>query len=167
MAKTSGELEKERVRYKNQIIINDFDTCYYCKSNGLKEIDTFCPNCSFPQRGKQEDMKKFIWNIKNKEKLLADKQKALNIVRNILYFFALLKCINALVLDLMINVNFPAFLFSIIEAGIYFSLGLWSRKQPFLAILTGVNLYIIYNVILALSDPNTISQSLFIKFISC
>ena len=38
------------------------------QSMGMKEEDMFCPNCGFPQRGGQEKMKSFIWNIKNSRK---------------------------------------------------------------------------------------------------
>lgn len=165
MAKTSGQLEKERIRQKSQIIINDLTTCYYCKSTGLKETDIFCPNCAFPQRRTQAEMKKFIWNVNNKKKLLDDHKKAINKARNILYILAGLNLLAGILLGLILNVNIPILLSCIIGAGIYFALGIWSRTQPFPAILSGFFVYIVFIVISGIADPHTIYQGLIWKVI--
>ncbi|NTW33912.1 MAG: hypothetical protein HGB12_15070 [Bacteroidetes bacterium] len=165
MAITSGQREKERIRQRTQININDLTTCYYCKTTGLKENDNFCPNCSFPQKGSQAEMKNFIWNINNKQKLLVDQKKAINKARNILYILAGMNFVLGILLGLIINVNIQILIACIISGGIYFLLGLWSRKQPFPAILSGFFVYIVFIVINAIADPNTIYQSLFWKAI--
>ena len=162
MTKTSGQLEIERRNLMNQITIDDLSVCYFCNSTGLKDSDLFCPNCAFPQRGTQTEMKKFIWNVNNKKKLLEDKKRAVNKARNILYILAGLNLIIGILLGLLYR-NPPILIGGVIGSGIYLALGLWSRTQPFPAILSGLFVYIVFNVINAIADPNTIYQGLIWK----
>lgn len=163
MEKTSGQLEVERIRERNRIQIEDMSTCYYCKSTGLKEEDHFCYNCGFPQGGTQEEMKLFIWKIKNKEQLLVDKKKSVRKATNILYILAGLNLVIGLILGLVVMVNVAVLIASLISAAIYLSLGLWSRKQPFPAILSGFFIYIAFNVLNAVIDPTTLYQGILWK----
>ena len=165
MAKTSGQLEKERIRQKSQIIIHDLTTCYYCKSTGLKESDMFCPNCGFPQRGGQDKMKSFIWNIKNKKTLLEEQKKAVNKARNILYILAGLNLLFGLILGVFTGLDIPVLIGCVLAAGIYFILGLWSRKQPFPAILSGLFVYIVIQVMGAIADPDTLYKGIPLKIV--
>lgn len=165
MAKTSGQLEKERIRQKSQIIIHDLTTCYYCKSTGLKESDMFCPNCGFPQRGGQDKMKNFIWNIKNKKTLLEEHKKSVNKARNILYILAGLNLLFGLILGVFTGLNIAVLISCVIAAGIYFILGLWSRKQPFPAILSGLFVYIVIQVMGAIADPDTLYHGIPLKLV--
>jgi len=165
MAKTSGQLEIERRKQSSQIIINDLTTCYYCQSTGLKENEKFCPNCAFPQNGTQTEMKKFKWNIQNKKKLLADQNKAINKARNILFILAGLNLLLGIFVGLIASVNVPILIGCIIGAGIYLGLGLWSKTQPFPAILSGFFVYIVFNFMSAIADPQTIYQGILWKVI--
>ena len=165
MAKTSGQLEKERIRQKSQIIINDLTTCYSCKSTGLAEKDVYCPNCAFPQRGTQAEMKNFMWKVNGKKKLLADQKKAINKARNILYILAGLNLLVGIITGFLPSFNIAMLLSGIISAAIYFALGLWCRKQPFPAILSGFFVYIVFIAIAAISDPHTLYQGLFMKIL--
>jgi ribosomal protein L37E len=161
---TSGQLEIERRRQRSQITIDDLTTCYYCGSTGLKETDLFCPNCAFPQRGTQAQMKKFIWNVHNKKKLLEDQKKAINKARNILYILAGINLVFGTILGL-VKSDIPTLIVCVIAAGIYFALGQWSKKQPFPAILSGLFVYIVFNVIAAIADPTTLYQGLIWKVV--
>jgi hypothetical protein len=162
MAKTSGQLEKERLREKSQIIITDFTTCHFCKSTGLNHQDHFCPNCAFPQLGTQAEMKNFKLAFSEKQKLLDKKKKAVAKARNILYILAGLNLAFGVILAL-IEFNLGVLIINCFAAGVYFSLGLWSRKQPFPAILSGFFVYIVFNVISGIADPSTIYQGVFLK----
>ena len=164
MAKTSGQLEKERIRQKSQIIISNPAVCYYCKSTGLSETDIFCANCAFPQGGTQSEMKKFIWNIHNKKKLLADQKKAVNKARNILYILAGVHLLAG-ILGLAIMASVPFFIVLAIQSGIYLGLGLWSRRQPFPAILTGFFIYMVFIVIDAVDNPSSLLSGIIWKII--
>jgi len=149
---------------KRQIVISNPSECYYCKSTGLTEVDKFCPNCAFPQQGGQKMMKKFIRNINNKHTLLADQKKAINKARYILFGLSILFTLLSILLGVVTEFNLGVLLTNLVVAGIYLGLGLWSRKNPFPAILTGFFLYITLIVINAVINPMTIIQGLIIKF---
>lgn len=163
MEKTSGQLEVERISQRNLIVIEDMSTCHYCKSTGLKDEDKFCFNCGFPQGGTQEEMKMFIWRIKNKQQLLLDKKKSVKKATTILYILAGINFVFGIILGLIVEINIPILIVSVVVAGIYFTLGLWSAKQPFPAILSGFFVYIALNVINAIADPNTIYMGILWK----
>lgn len=165
MQKTSGQLERERRLKQSEIIIHDYTVCHYCKSTGLSEEDNFCPNCRFPQRGSQMDMKRFLINVKKKEQILGDKRKAVKKARNILYILASLNLLVAVLLGIIINFNIEVIIGGAIGAGIYFGLAIWSKKKPFAAILSGFFVYIVFNLISAIGDPQTIFHGMIWKII--
>jgi|GEM_PF-429905 len=154
---------RQRSEARRQIVISNPSVCYYCKSTGLTDADKFCPNCAFPQKGSQTLMKKFIWNINNKHSLLVDHKKAINKARNILFGLAILFTLFSILLGVVIQFKLVLLVTNLVIAGLYLSLGLWSRKNPFPAILTGFFLYITLIVINAVIDPGTIFQGFLMK----
>lgn len=163
MAKTSGQIERERRLKRSQIVINDLTTCYFCKSVGLKEHDKFCPNCRFPQRGSQIEMKRFLGDVSKKKDLLADQQKAVRRARNILYFlggFNLLFAFTAFFPD---QFDVATSIGGLIGAAIYFGLGVWSKRKPFAAILSGFFIFTVFIVMNAIVDAHTIYQGILWK----
>lgn len=165
MVKTSGQLERERRQKISEIIITDFTTCHYCKSTGLNEQDKYCPNCGFPQRGTQIEMKRFLIDVKKKKELLYSKLKAVKKARNILFILAGLNVLIGIILGVLVNFDIAILIGSLIGAGIYFGLGMWSKNKPFAAILTGFFVYIVFNVMSAIADPHTIYQGIIWKVI--
>lgn len=165
MTKTSGQHERERRQKNWEIIIQDYRVCYFCKSTGLNEENKFCPNCRFPQRGSQTEMKRFLIDVRKKKELLANKKKAVTKARYILFILAGLNFICGLILGVIIKFDIALLIGCIIGAGIYFGLGMWSKKKPFAAILSGFFVYIVFNVISAIADPHTIYQGIIWKVI--
>jgi hypothetical protein len=165
MVKTSGQLERERRLKMSEILITDFTTCHYCKSTGLNEQDKYCPNCRFPQRGTQIEMKRFLFDVKKKNKLLSDKLKDVKKARNILFILAGLNVLAGIILGVLVNFDIAILIGSLIGAGIYFGLGMWSKNKPFAAILSGFFVYVVFNVISAIDDPQTIYQGVIWKVI--
>jgi len=148
-----------------QFNIKDKSVCFYCKSKGLKESEKYCPVCAFPQGGSQIEMKTFILNVKKKKELLEKKKKAINKARIILYVLAGLNLLIGLIIGLIISVNIPVLLSCGIGAVIYLLLGVWCEYQPFPAILSGLFVYLVFNVIAAISDPHTIYQGIIWKVV--
>lgn len=165
MTLTSGQLEREMRLRESEIIIEDYTKCYYCNSTGLNEQDKFCPNCRFPQRGTQFEMKGFLNSVKKKKQLLEDKKKSVKKARNILFILAGLNLILGLIIGAILNFDAAIILGSVIGALIYFVLGMWSRKNPFAAILSGFFVYIVFLVLGAISDPESIYRGLLFKII--
>ena len=166
MTLTSGQIERELIKQRNQIVIDDYSTCYYCDSKGLKESDLFCPNCAFPQGGTQVEMQKFLLEVLRKKNLFKDKKKAIKKARNILFILAGLNFVFAIIFGLLkTDTNLTIFFSCLIGAIIYFALGMWSQIQPFPAILSGFFVYIVTQVLSAIADPTTIYQGLLWKVI--
>ena len=165
MEKTSGQIDRERRLKKSEINIKDLTICHYCKSTGLGDDDKFCPNCGFPQRGSQIEMKRFLNRLRRKMELLADYKKSIKKARNILFILAAVNLLYGLIMGVFISVNMAVLISSIIVAAIYFALGMWSRNKPFPAILSGFFVYIVFNVLAAIVDPHTIYQGLIWKVI--
>jgi hypothetical protein len=154
---------RQRSEARRQIVISNLSICYYCKSTGLTETDNFCPNCGFPQRGSQAQMKKFIWTINNKHTLLTNQKKAVNKARYTLFGLSALFVLFSIGLSFIDGFNLILLLSNFVIAALYLGLGLWSLKNPFPAILTGFFLYITIIVINAILDPATIFSGLLIK----
>jgi hypothetical protein len=165
MAKTSAQIRREKRLKKREIVITDYTVCHYCKSTGLNEADNFCPNCRFPQRGTQAEMGKFMGQIVLKKSALDDQKKAIKKARNILYILAGINLLYGLILGLIVNFDAAILIGSIIGAGIYLALGIWSKKKPFAAILSGFFVYIVFNVMGAIADPHTIYQGIIWKVV--
>jgi hypothetical protein len=154
---------RQRSEARRQIVISNPSVCYYCKSTGLTESDNFCPNCGFPQKGNQASMKRFIWNVNNKHTLLDKHKKAINKARNILYGLSAICLVVGILVGVLTKSNISIIITNVIASGIYLSLGLWSRKNPFPAILTGFFVYITIQVINVIYYPSTIYQGLVLK----
>jgi hypothetical protein len=154
---------RQRSEARRQIVISNPSVCYYCKSTGLTEADNFCPNCGFPQKGNQAQMKRFIWTINNKHTLLENQKKAVNKARYILFGLAGLFTLFSILLGAVLKFDLATLVSNFIIAAIYLGIGLWSLKNPFPAILTGFFLYITIIVINAILDPVSIFSGLLIK----
>jgi hypothetical protein len=160
--KTSGQLEVERLRERNKITINDITICHHCKRPDLQQDEIYCPNCGFPQLGNENDQRKFIAKF-NVEKMYEEAYvKAINKARNILYILAAINLAFGLIVGLL-NDDIATIIGGVLAAGIYFSLGLWSKKKPFPAIVTGLIVYITFIVIGALINPMSIFAGLIWK----
>ena len=48
-------------------------------------------------------------------------------------------------------------------AAVYVALGLWSKKKPFTAILIGLIVFVVLQVLNAIADPSTLLQGWYIK----
>lgn len=164
MQKTSGQLELEKLRKKKEIIIPDFSTCYYCKSTSLKTEEKYCPNCRFPQLGTQKEMQGFLYRIRLKKELLAEKKKQINKSRNILYTLGIINIVLGIIRYYQ-HENFIDILVTLILGGIYLALGFWSIKKPQPAIIAGLFTYIVLIVLGALMDPELLIKGILLKIL--
>jgi hypothetical protein len=165
MSPTSGEIEREMLRKKREIVIPDMSVCYYCKSTGLREEDKFCPNCGFPQQGTQQEMQGFLIKIKHKNELLAEQKKKINRARNYLYALAALYLVVGVFISFYSENQVAVIIVYVFVSAIFFGLALWCRTNPFAAILSGFFVYIILNVISAVYDPSSIVKGIPLKFL--
>jgi len=159
---------RERDELKRQIVIKDPSVCYYCSSKGLKDDDLYCPNCGFPQKGSQAEMKKFLSEMNYKQRLMHDHKRAVNKARYMLYAFAIFQLLASIIflyLYFRFNIGLLPFLIGIITSGIYFGLGIWSKKEPFAAILTGFFIFVLIIAINFIIDPKSLFKGIILKAI--
>jgi len=165
MTMTSGQLEAAQRREMNRIEISDMSVCYYCSSTGLSETDKFCPNCGFPQRGEQLEMRQFVRKAFEKNQLLEKKRKAVKNARNLLYALSGLNLLIGVVGFAVNTTNVELLIGGLLLAIVYFSLARWSVSQPFAAIISGFIVFVISHVVGGILNPETISQGLLLKII--
>jgi hypothetical protein len=148
---------QERDRLRRMVVIHDISVCYHCKQKDLNAEEMFCPNCGFPQKGTQEEQRKFILEYRLKHSAIREGKKNITRARNYLFFVAFL--------------NFMTFAFAgsigiiigLILAGIYVGLALWSIKKPFPALLTGLITYVTLLIFFGILDPINLLAGVFWK----
>ena len=167
--KTSGQLELERraekkrlLAEKNRIVITDFSVCYFCKTKGLTGADAFCPNCAFPQRGTEGEQKTYIGEHMIQKIRLEEMADAVIKARNMLFAISGLTLVPYL-LGSITSGDWSIFGIGIFVACLYGGLALWSKKQPFPAILTGLILYVSLWVLYIVINPVNIFSGILYK----
>lgn len=167
MAKSAQRLQRERQRaIRNQVIITDPSKCYVCRTTGLSEKEKFCPNCGFPQQGTNNERKRFIWVLNNKKQVLEDHRKKIKKATNVLFVLGGIYVVfgGIFVAASPREAWLALILYFTIVAAIYVALALWSRKNPFPAILGGFFVYVTLMVIDAINDPASLGQGVIWKF---
>ncbi|HRG01104.1 MAG TPA: hypothetical protein PKZ75_08310 [Bacteroidia bacterium] len=137
--KISGRQKSEARR---RIVIPNLSICYFCKASDLKSNERHCPYCGFPQFGTQPEMKRFIWNVNNKQQLLSEYIDAIDKAK----FTLLGISIISLLLSIYYVSNFekiPAIIL-LISAGMYIFLWKWCDSKPYITIIIGFIYYIIF-----------------------
>ena len=158
--KISGRQKSEARR---RITIVNPSICYYCKASELKSIEKHCPHCGFPQFGSQSEMKRFIWNINNKQQLLSEYigavDKARLVMGSISFLSLLVSIFHIIYLDKLVALIF------IVASIVYFVLWNWSKNKPYPAILLSLIVYIGVMVTTGIMQPEYISKGFYIKVI--
>lgn len=160
--KTSGQLELERRRQMNRIVIADLSVCHHCKRTNLAEDEAFCPNCGFPQRGDESSQRRFLAKFNIDKMQQGEYEAAVNKARNILYIVGGLNLLSGILL-MAVNNDMANLIAGIIVALAFVGLALWSRTRPFPAILTGFIVYITLLVLGAILNPVSIVSGIIWK----
>jgi hypothetical protein len=158
--KISGRQKSEARR---RITIVNPSICYYCKASDLESSEKHCPHCGLPQFGSQTEMKRFIWNINNKQQLLSDYIKAIDkaqLTIGSISFFSLLISIYFVVFH-----EYLIALALLTSSVTYFFIWHWSKQKPYPAMLLSFIIYIIVLVVTGIMEPNYISQGFYMKAI--
>ncbi len=143
------------------INITDLSSCYYCNSSPLTEAIVFCPSCGFPQRGLEDDQKKFITNKRILLIQLDGMHDKVKKARNALFITAGFMLLNYGVASAILGASV------MIEGGIvcgaFIGFGFWANKNPFPAVLTGLIFLLTLYVLYAIIDLATIYSWVIVK----
>ena len=149
------------------ILANALTTCTACQSSTLP-TDALCDSCGYPLKGTEQEQTFFIGTRTNLELDLAEQRNKVKKAGIILKFIGGISAVYGIILYFT-YVNeiekIVALILSFILGGIYFSLGIWSKKKPLAAIVTGFIIYMLILILDALVDPKTILQGLILKII--
>ena len=137
--------------------------CSKCKSE-LKENDVFCTNCGYPEKGTEEEIKKYNYSIKLKQDVIDDGKKKLKNVKILLYAIAGINFLYG-VFYLTNELTFTDGLASLIAAGVFLAFVIWVNKQPLTGIIVAFIFWILLQLSVVLVDPVLLFKGLLLKAI--
>jgi hypothetical protein len=143
-------------------------TCIACHIPVLNSNQTFCTNCGFPLQGTAEEQQQFLNNREISQIDFEAHRKQIAEAGKTLFWIAGLTFLGEL-LSLAVNRDSTSVTFALtvggIMAAIFIGLGLWSRKKPTAALITGLCLYLLLHILAAIGNPITIVQGLIVKIV--
>ncbi|MEO6523466.1 MAG: hypothetical protein ABIN91_17410 [Mucilaginibacter sp.] len=142
--------------------------CSSCYTK-VNEADAYCDNCGYPLKGTEIEQQNFITNRNVKEIDLEDYNKKIKSAGNALYWVAIACVLSGIILYATAAVDaeqkFATLITNLILAIIFIALGVWSRKKPFAALVSGACLYAIILILNAIQNPLSIISGIIIKII--
>lgn len=142
-------------------ISSDLIRCDNCQTEN-NVATKFCPQCSFPLGGTDDERKNFRLSVSIKKQLLSDAQKKINSAKNTIWIIAGLTFLVGLLAGFGAD-DFVLMIINFILTLVYLIMAAWANKNPFSAILTAFIIYITMNVVSAFVDPSTLASGLIIK----
>ncbi len=100
------------------------------------------------------------FSLQKYEKRVRDARTALFVVAGLMLFSGIISSFIASgenLLDIWIEV--------VVMGGIFLVLGMWSNMKPFSAILTGLIIYALYQLLYLVLDPTTLFKGIWVKVI--
>jgi hypothetical protein len=156
MSDESNIIEKESV--------NSTIKCSLCGTE-LAEIEIFCSNCGYPEKGTDSDKKKFNANQQINEIDYNEAKRKINNAKYILFVIGGLNLILGFVLGFKMENSNAVIIESVIIAVIYVGLGFWCNSKPLPAIIAGLILYLTLIILNMIIDPITIIQGIIWKIV--
>jgi hypothetical protein len=137
--------------------------CENCKAEH-NSSRKFCPDCSFPIQGSDEEKIRFRLILSSRKRLLSDAQDKIKSAKMMIYVAAAVFFISGLVMY-FINNDLPTLLVNLVVSLVYLILAAWSQKNAFGAILTAFIIYATIQIVNAFMDPATILSGIIIKIL--
>ncbi|MEJ2003611.1 MAG: zinc ribbon domain-containing protein [Cyclobacteriaceae bacterium] len=126
--------------------------------------DVFCQSCGYPERGTEDQQRSYNLRISSRKRLLADAEKKVSHGKTALLVLAGLMVLYGLIMFVTSD-DVPTLISALILSVIYVGLAIWSVKNPFGAMLTGLIVYITLWAVDILIDPSFIYRGILIKII--
>jgi hypothetical protein len=146
------------------------ETAAECKCCFVKisPADLFCQACGFPLKGTADEQSQFFYT-RNYQHMEMDSLKGkIKSAGTTLYILAGVFLLYGLILFFFqgSNDNASALLITnAVVAIIFLLLGYWSEKKPLAAIISGMTLYILVQLLAAIDDPLSILKGIIFKVI--
>lgn len=139
-----------------------------CCAHHYEPIDIFCNTCGYPLQGTQQQQESFISNRVVKEINLVDLKKKIESARNSLYIITAVLGIFGL-FGLFFTKDEDDLFYSLITyvilVGAFLAFAVWSKTKPASALISGLSLYVIVQILNAVNDPTTIFSGIIFKIL--
>lgn len=138
-------------------------SCYVAYST----TDSFCNGCGFPLQAEKKEQERYLSERIVKEIDLSELNKKVEKACNSLYWIAGLTAVTALILVFVADEESrPALLVTnIVLVGAFLAFAVWSKTKPATALISGLSLYVIVQLLNAIVNPINILSGIVIKII--
>ena len=145
--------------------ISETISCNSCL-NQVDQNDTFCTTCGYPLKGSEDEQKNFMMMKSTKEIYLHEENIKIKRASHALYYIAGATMIWGLIAygtSKDVETKNSILIVNTVLALIYASLGLWSKKKPLTAIISGFSLYVLVFILNAITNPLSIFSGIVLK----
>lgn len=127
--------------------------------------DTFCNNCGFPLQGTKEEKDSHIANRTVKEIDLIELQRSVESACNSLYWIAGFIGLSTVVTYFIAasEDQFTLLIMNVILVGAFLGFAVLGKTRPTAAMISGLSLYLIIQVLNLIADPATIFSGIIFK----
>lgn len=143
----------------NSVTVN----CENCNNTNSPDL-RFCPNCSFPAGGSDEEKSQFRIRIIRNKQLIKDAKEKIQSAKIIMYVLAGLTFLMG-VFQGFGQDDFSGLIVNSVLAILYLIMIAWMDKNPFAATLSVFILYITINLLNAFFEPATLFSGIILKII--
>ena len=139
--------------------------CRAC-GNAVNEYDQFCTSCGFPLRGTDEEQNVFISARHFKKSQVQTLQRKIKNAQTTLFVLAGLFSVVGVAYYFISGQNdlgFAVMITNLILAAVFLALGGWAKNKPVVALISGLVLFILVQLISIIEDPTNIVRGIIIK----
>jgi hypothetical protein len=139
-----------------------------CCFEKINETDLFCQSCGFPLKSTEEEQNNFIYTRNYKHLELQGLDKKIRSAGTTLYVLAgffLLFGLGYFFINSNNESSSGILITNAIVAIIFLLLGYWSKKKPVAAIISGMVLFVLVQLLSIFEDPSNIYKGIIMKII--
>jgi hypothetical protein len=140
-------------------------SCPACeKNNGFE--NSFCEGCGYPLQGTEAQQKVFMYQRSYKHLDLHEVNKKIEKATNSLYALAAFSVISGILFYAATpeeNNPLPVLIANMVLSAIYLTLALFSKKQAVAAIVSGLSLFVVVQLLNMILEPASIVRGIIFK----
>jgi hypothetical protein len=127
--------------------------------------DIYCNNCGFPLHGTKEEKDHHIANRAVKQIDLGELKKSVETACNSLYWIAGVIAVSAIFIFFTAEEEdqFNLLILNVILIGAFLAFAVLGKTKPITAMISGLSLYIIIQILNLIADPTTILKGIIFK----
>ena len=147
--------------------ILDSARCESCDSP-VNEQDQFCTSCGFPLKGTDEAQNQFLSNRRYKQHEARELARKTRNAQTTLFVLSGLFFVIGVIYYFIQGQNdmaFAALITNLILSAVFLALGGWSKNKPVAAIISGLVLFVLVQLISIVDDPVNIGKGIIVKIV--